>query len=176
MRSNTRRMRAAATTLAILSTIVALACTRKPTSGFDQIPSEKAHLMEGIDSYQSEQQFEVFLAQQSLRAKSDATRGNFVVLTVPRYKHLDCEGRLEATFVFDRLMAVSFSPSDANKYRDGLSRLGISFKRNDDIVFRGKYTKLVSGRDAGGRFYLWEDTRLERLEQSWNDYAERHSG
>jgi len=103
----------------------------------------------------------------------DATRGNFVVITVPKFKHLGCDGQLQATFVFDRLMEVDFSPSDDDRYRNALARLGISFKQNDDVVVRGDYTKVVSGHLGNRRFYEWIDTRLK---EGWNDWAERHSG
>jgi hypothetical protein len=162
-----------ALSLVILSIIGYLGCTEKRAFDFDRIPSEKAQLLEGIDSYQSRQQFETFLSQKGLRAGADTTRGNFVVLTAPGYKHLDCDGRLEATFVFNRLMSVSFSPSDNDKYRNALAKLGIALTRTDNIALRGRYTKLVTGREGNATFYLWIDTRLE---EGWNDWAGRHSG
>jgi hypothetical protein len=162
-----------ALSLAIFSILGYLGCTEKRAFDFDQIPSARAQLLEGIDSYQSREQFETFLSQKGLRASADTTRGNFVVLTVSGYNHLGCDGRLEATFVFNRLMSVLFSPSDNDKYRNALTKLGIAPTRTDDIVLRGRYTKLVSGREGNAAFYLWVDTRLE---EGWNDWAERHSG
>jgi hypothetical protein len=170
---DTLRSRWLALSVAIFSIIGYLACTEKRAFDFDRIPSEKAQLLEGIDSYQSRQQFETFLSQRGVRVEADATRGTFVMLTVASYKHLNCDGRLEATFVFDRLMAVTFVPSDDSKYSAALANLGIKLKQSDDIILRGRYTKVRSGHEGNARFYQWVDTRLE---DGWNDWAERHSG
>lgn len=159
----------------ILGASVAVSgCTKKPSNPFDEIPSDKSKLLDDFESYQSQVQFQKVLSQKSLHGAASDERGSFAIAAVDHYSHLGCDGHLEATFVFDRLMSIRFSPSDDECYRNALQRLGITFSRDGDFVYRRQYTRIDSGRDRNGaKYYLWIDTRLE---ESWNNWVEHHSG
>jgi hypothetical protein len=160
--------------LGALLLISVTACTSRRNFNFNDIPPEKAELLDGINSYQSQQQFQASLAAKGLRADVDNTRASFVIATVRGYSHLGCTGHVEASFVFDRLMAITFVPSDENTYRSALLRTGIRLVHDEDETLIGKYTKLKTFRNAhGARSYSWIDTRLE---EGWNNWAEDHAG
>ena len=159
--------------LFIASWIIACAGCSEKQSNFAEVPSDKATLLDGIDSYQTQQQFQASLPQGLSVADVDNGRGNFVQFKVKGYQHLGCSGSIVATFVFDRLMSVTFYPSDDTRYRAALAKAGFSAFLNRGFEWRGKHTKVQSGRDSEGAWYSWTD---ERLDAAWDEWTEHHAG
>jgi len=147
-------------------------CTDKK-SNFVEIPSDRAALLDGINSYQTQEQFQTVLSLRSLRADVDNSRGNFVQFTVKGYQHVGCNGSIVATFVFDRLMSVKFYPSDDTSYRAALAKAGFSTLLSNGFDRKNKHTSIESGRDMQGVWYMWTD---ERLDAAWNEWTEHHAG
>lgn len=152
--------------------IACTGCTAKH-SNFVEVPSDRAALLDGINSYQTQRQFQTALSHRSLRADVESSRINFVQFTVAGYQHLGCDGSIVATFVFDRLMAVKFYPSDDTSYRTALAKAGFSTLVSHGFERREKHTTIESGRDMQGVWYLWTD---ERLDAAWNEWTEHHAG
>jgi hypothetical protein len=159
--------------LFLASWIVAcIGCTEKH-GDFVETPSDTAVLLDGINSYQTQEQFQTVLSHRSLQADVNNSRGNFVQFTVKGYGHLGCDGSIVATFVFDRLMSVKFYPSDDTSYRAALAKAGFSTLLSHGFDLRDKHTTIQSGKDIRGVWYLWTD---ERLDAAWNEWTEHHAG
>jgi len=149
----------------------------RPTS-FTDVAAERAALFDGIQSYQSVQEFKTSFAgsQYGLTEKEEKpsarTGGrpphDIDKITVKGYDFHGFTGDLEAIFFNDRLMSTIFRPSDLSRFIESLSMTqGLAFD-SEKRALVPPYTLVRRGYDYKGRGYvIWTDTRLQKESRLW---------
>lgn len=146
-----------------------------PPVNFQEVASEKAPLIEDVESYL---RVEAFLAQLKARslsftiesppspsAKTNRPPFNVTTVKVGQFSHLGHPGELIVDFFNDRLVGVRFFPMDVAGYQQALAKTGIDLS-TDGHTFGN--TRVWSAVDQTGRTYVgWEDVRLAREMEVW---------
>ena len=148
---------------------------------FVKVESERTKLIDGIESYQSIDEFKGFLSRSSFQweeSKDDPSpKGrppfNMHTITIKNYLHLGFSGEMNVGFFNDRLISATFYPSDSEKYVQAIAKAtGIKFDSTQEATLPS-HTSVRLGTDYKGREYVdWSDLRLDKEVQLW---IERYS-
>lgn len=144
---------------------------------FVKVESERTKLIDGIESYQTIDEFKGFLSRSSLqwevsKDSQSSPKGrppfNMYTITIKNYSHLGLSGSLIVTFFNNRLLATTFYPSDFGKYIALLSKAeGITFDNNHEVKLPPQ-TRVRFATDHKGQNYVdWSDIRLDREVELW---------
>lgn len=146
-----------------------------PPLNFQEVASDKALLIDDVESYLRVEPFLAQLKGRSLSFKvespaptsAETNRPPFNITTVrvSEFSHLGHAGELIVDFFNDRLIGVRFFPSDVAGYRKALALRGID-PSTEGHTFGN--TRIWSAADHTGRSYVgWEDVRLAREMDIW---------
>lgn len=143
---------------------------------FMKVESEHTKLINGIESYQSIEEFRKFLDRSTLIWKvsqdsKPSPKGrppfNISTITIKNYLHLGFSGDLEISFFNNRLAATTFYPSDVGKYIVALATEGIKFDTNHEAKL-SPHTRVRSAVNYKGQKYVdWSDIRLDKEVELW---------
>ncbi len=147
-----------------------------PPVSFVKVESTRTKLINGIESYQSIDDFKSYLGHNSLQWKVDedgkpTPKGrppfNIYEITIDNYSHLGFGGELTVVFFNNRLLEARFFPSDVKNYITALEKDGIRFDNNQEAKL-SPYTLVLIATDYKERQYVgWSDTRLEKEFDLW---------
>ncbi|MBU1043188.1 MAG: hypothetical protein KJ915_02175 [Candidatus Omnitrophica bacterium] len=142
---------------------------------FIEIQSERTKLIDGIESYQSINEFKGFLKLSSLQWEENTNplspKGrppfNITTITIKNYLHLDYSGELIVSFFNNRLTSTNFYPKDVVGYFEAISKEGVTFDSNQEAKLP-PHTHVYLAVDHKGRKYVdWADVRLEKEVELW---------
>jgi hypothetical protein len=147
------------------------------SASFAKVESERTKLIDGIESYQSIEEFKGYLTSRPWqwevsKGRQSSPKGrppfNIVTITIKNYSHLGFSGDLIVTFFNDRLMATTFYPSNVEKYIQILRKAeGITFDNNHEAELPPQ-TRVRFATDHKGREYVdWSDIRLDKEVELW---------
>ncbi|MHB8882687.1 MAG: hypothetical protein ACYC69_14410 [Thermodesulfovibrionales bacterium] len=146
-----------------------------PPITFIQVDAVHSKLINGIESYQSINDFKGFLARNSLQWEESednpSPRGrppfNVHTITLKNYSHLGFSDVLEIKFINNRLMSTTFRPAVFEKYVETLAKEGIKFDNKQEAKL-SPYTIIRVATDYKGRKYIkWSDIRLDKEVDLW---------
>ncbi|MDP1948641.1 MAG: hypothetical protein Q8L77_14195 [Nitrospirota bacterium] len=154
-------------------------------TSFTEVATERAKLIDGIESYQSTEEAKHQFQKWEVIEESGLAPGdkrppfNIYVVAINNYSHLDYSGKLHLKFFNNRLVEARFYPSSFEKYVERL-------KENDKLTFNitdksagtpealaAPYTRIwiynQPHLDPQGqnRYVGWRDARLEKEETLW---------
>ncbi|MBI2411908.1 MAG: hypothetical protein HYV24_01690 [Deltaproteobacteria bacterium] len=159
-------------------------------SNHDSVQSVRTKLLNGIESYQTQEEFESYLAKNSFQwqkepedfdtedpIKSIHIRA-FDTIIVKNYKHHDFYMDLRVSFFYNRLMEVLWTPDEtkADKIRNYteaiMTKDHVSFKKEDGEILEADlepYTRIIvnNRKNEWGGFVNWMDTRLFHEYSKW---------
>lgn len=142
---------------------------------FVKVESEHTKLINGIESYQSIDDFKGFLARNSLQWEESEDKPspkgrppfNIHTITLKNYSHLGFPADLEIEFFNNRLMSTTFRPSAVEKYIEALGKEGIKLDNKQEAKLP-PYTRVRVATDYKGRKYIkWSDIRLDKEVELW---------
>jgi len=144
---------------------------------FVKVETERTKLINGIESYQSIDEFKDFLNRGSLQwevgnVSQPSPKGrppfNMYTITIKNYSHLGFTGELNVGFFNNRLMGTIFYPSDVEKYIEALGKLaGLKFDNNQEAKLP-PHTRIRYATDYKGQKYVnWSDIRLDKELEIW---------
>jgi len=144
---------------------------------FVKVESEPTNLMNGIKSYQSIDEFKMFLSRSSFHWEESIDtqpmpKGrppyNISTITINNYSHLGFSGELNICFFNNRLISTTFYPKNSDKYIAALSKSeGIMFSIDQETKLP-LYTSIRYAIDHNGRKYIrWSDIRLDKEIDLW---------
>ncbi len=143
-----------------------------------KVETESAKLINGINSYQSIENYKAFINdgsqdwEDSGGTKLDPgdKRPPFDMheITIKNYSHLGYGGELHISFFNNRLMDTRFYPQDFDRYVESLKKVdGIKFDINKEANIL-PFTDIWIATDHKQREYVgWKDTRLEKEMKIW---------
>lgn len=142
------------------------------SASFTKIESERAKLINGIESYQQIEEFTHFLNSRSVEwkqiegSKQDFQSGrppfNIDSIQIKNYCHHGFCGELYISFFNDRLWGTLFYPISLEKYIEALKKTeGIHFDEKNEVIIP-PHTRIRLGVDIERRKYVrWSDIRLD---------------
>lgn len=162
----------------LLYVLVNPACDYFSSVSFVDIEKHRAKLIDGIESYQSIKDFELFLKNRLLRweitgeskLSPQDRRPPFSIyeITIRDYSHLDFVGDLKVTFFNNRLMETRFYPLDV----EGYIKIFAQEEGFDLHATHGAtvppFTHVSLATDCEQRKYIgWFDNRLDTELNTW---------
>jgi hypothetical protein len=154
-------------------------CSDNYTStSFTEVSLDRTRLIDGIKSYQSIEEFKIFLADSSFQWKESKDQPsperkppfNVHTITINNYSHLGITGELTVIFFNNRLMETDFYPYVVNRYIDTntLYRAeGLKFDNGGESRLP-PYTLVQVTTDHNGRQRIrWSDSRLVKEFSLW---------
>lgn len=143
---------------------------------FVKVETERTKLINGIQSYQSIDEFKTFLACGSFNwvesEDKPSPKGrppyNIHVITLKNFSDLGFTGELVVTFFNNRLMATTFYPLDAVKYVAAVEENeGVQLNGNKEAKLP-PHTRVRVAVDYKKRTYVdWSDIRLDQEMELW---------
>jgi len=143
---------------------------------FMKVETERTKLINGIESYQSIEEFKSFLSRGSFKWEESEDKPspkgrppyNVHVITLKNYSHLGFTGELVVTFFNNRLMATTFHPLDAVKYIAAVEKKdGVQLNSNKEADLP-PHTHVKVAVDYKKRTYVdWSDSRLDKEMELW---------
>lgn len=143
---------------------------------FVKVELERTKLLNSIESYQSIDEFKVFLSRSSFKWEESkdqpSPKGrppfNMHTITIKNYSHLGFSGELNVGFFNNRLMGTLFYPVDVEKYIAALTKMeGIKFD-GDQEARLPPHTRIRVATDYQGHKYIdWSDIRLDKEVELW---------
>jgi hypothetical protein len=136
-------------------------------------PSEPTPLYDGYTSYRTLDEMEKqlpdrsswqVLADSKIPARGSCPRFNELTFTIPA-NHLGHKGRLQLTFINNRLKATAFAPVEFPSYVEALRASGIVFDAEGRST--GPPATRIWQWDLGDRFVGWADIRFEAQTDAW---------
>jgi hypothetical protein len=145
---------------------------------FVKVESERTKLVNGIESYQSIEEFKASLAHSSLQwdeSQEQPSPGNRWrppfnehTITIRNYSYLGFTGELMVIFFNNRLRTTIFYPSAIDEFVE-------AFCKSEGVKFDNNYGARISSHtlirvttDGRGRKYIrWSDIRLDREVELW---------
>jgi hypothetical protein len=147
-----------------------------PPISFIKVESERTRLINGIECYQSIDEFKSFLSRSSLQwEESKDTQPspksrppfNMFTITIKNYSHLGFSGELNIGFFNNRLINTTFYPTVVEKYIEALGKEGIKLDNKEEAKLL-PYTRVRVATDYKGRRYIkWSDIRLDKEVELW---------
>ena len=147
------------------------------SSSFVKVESERTKLIDGIESYQSMDEFKGFLSRSSFQWKlgedsrpSAKARPPFNIstITIKNYSHLGFPGELSIGFFNNRLMGTTFYPTDIDKYIEALAKAdGIKFDNNQEARLPTHTLVRIATDYKGQKYVRWSDVRLDKEVELW---------
>jgi len=143
---------------------------------FVKVEAERTKLINGIESYQSVEEFKTFLARGSFQWEESEDKPspkgrppyNVHVITLKNFSNLGFTGKLVVTFFNNRLMATTFHPLDAVKYVAAVEKKeGVQLSGNKEAKLP-PHTRVRVAVDYKNRTYVdWSDIRLDQEMELW---------
>jgi len=143
---------------------------------FVKVESVHTKLINGIESYQSVDQFKDFLSHNSYQwdeSKSQPATGrrppyNTNTIIIKNYSYLGFYGELDVGFFNNRLIRTTFIPIDYEKCMEAIVKIeGLKFDSNQSAKLP-PHTNVRFAVDYKGRKYIsWSDDRLDREVKIW---------
>ena len=143
---------------------------------FVKVETERTKLINGIESYQSIDEFKNFLSRGSFKWEESEDKPspkgrppyNVHVITLKSFSHLGFTGELVVTFFNNRLMATTFHPLDAVKYVAAFEKKeGVQLSGNKEAKLP-PHTRVRAAVDYKNRAYVdWSDIRLDQEHELW---------
>jgi hypothetical protein len=143
---------------------------------FLKVETERTKLINGIESYQSVDEFRNSLSRGSFQWEESEDKPspkgrppyNIHVITIKSFSHLGLTGELVVTFFNNRLMATTFYPLDAVKYVAAVEKkvvLRLSENKKAKLL---PHTCVRVAEDYNNRVYVdWSDIRLDQEHELW---------
>ena len=154
-----------------------LACQDNNASvSFVKVEAERTRLINGIESYQSIEEFKCFLARDSFQWEESEDKPspkgrppyNVHVIKLKRFSHLGFKGELVVTFFNNRLMATTFYPLDVVKYITAVEKKEGFHLSGDKNTKISPHTRVKVAVDYENRTYVdWSDSRLDQEMAIW---------
>ena len=148
----------------------------KDNVSFVKVESERTKLICGIESYQSIDDFKLFLSKSKIQWEESKGQSSIkgrppfdmYTIIVKNYSHLDSMGELNIGFFNNRLIGTTFYPNQMEAYLHALEKYeGIKFDHRSQINIPA-YTCIVIATDYKGQKYIrWSDTRLDKEVELW---------
>ncbi len=159
-----------------LMIVVALVGCCNTSTTFLKVEKERTELINGIESYQSIDEFKSFLYRSSFQWESrtgqPSPKGrppfNIYTITIKDYSHIGFIGELKIVFFNDRLCETTFYPSEIEKYVVTLRKSeGIIFDKNGQADI-SPHTHVSYATDYRNLKYIrWTDKRLDKEISLW---------
>lgn len=161
----------------LISCLLLIGCQDNYAStSFVKVESVRTKLINGIESYQTVDEFKAILEKDSLHWEESQDmqpppKGrppfNMHTITIKHYKGLGFTGELTITFFNNRLISTTFYPNDVGKYVDAIVKIErLNFDKNEARI--PPYTRIRRATDHKGREYVdWSDIRLDSEVELW---------
>ena len=134
---------------------------------------DSSPLFDGYESYRTREELKRRLPESSTwqiltdskgPSQQGCPRFDELTIAVPM-NHLGQKGRLQLTFINDRLETTSFTPEDFSAYVKALQRTGIHFEANGQAAIAPATE--VWQWDLEPRFVGWRDKRFAIQVKEW---------
>lgn len=140
---------------------------------FIKVESERTKLINGIESYQSIEEFKSFLSRSSFQWEDKegqpSPKGrppfNMYTVTIKNYSHMGFPGQLEIIFFNDRLAITTFYPLEIEKYVETLVKAEVIKLDTNREAKIYPYTHVWVARQR--KFVGWSDIRLDKEINLW---------
>jgi hypothetical protein len=156
-----------------LTVCTILGCSEEREPGSP--PGEPSPLFDGYKSYRTLDQVKnqlpdrstwQILANSNRPARNPCSRFDELTVTVAAV-HLAQTGRLQLTFINDRLEATSFTPEDFPAYVEALRRSGVPFQADGRATIPPSTRVWQSDEGRSPRFVGWDDERFAAQVNAW---------
>lgn len=147
------------------------------STSFVKVETERTKLINGIESYQSIDEFKGFLNRSLLQwevceVSQPSSKGrppfDLYTIKIKSYSHLGFSGEVYIDFFNNRLSGITFYSSDVEKYFEALKNsAGIKLDDKQEAKLP-PYTYVRLAVDYRGKKYIgWSDIRLDREISLW---------
>ena len=143
---------------------------------FTVVESKRAYLINGIESYQSVEEFKTFLVNNSLIWGEDhysepGLNGShdciMFSITIKNYSYLGFHGELDVDFFNDRLMSTTFRTNDSDNFIETFKKaMNIKFNEYNEAELPPYVSFRIMG-DDNKKDITWYDTRLSKEKMIW---------
>lgn len=137
---------------------------------FTDVESERAKLIDGIESYQSIQEFKELLKKAKYKCDFEEENNasqegipphNIYIISVNNFSNIGYIGNLQNLFFNNRLYSTKFYPQDFEGYISALKKLEKIDPDKTGRIKIGNYTKIsLHGGSGREKFIVWSDIRL----------------